>query len=79
DNLPEALAQDIDTGWMLYDVFDLASVNDSKAKPSISVFHAQVKQGVLDVPNYYSEAVKKSAGSRYFCESLFWASQPKQA
>lgn len=60
DNLPEALAQDIDTGWMLYDVFDLASVNDSKAKPSISVFHAQVKQGVLDVPNYYSEAVKKS-------------------
>jgi hypothetical protein len=20
-----------------------------------------------------------SAGSRYFCESLFWASQPKQA
>ena len=22
---------------------------------------------------------KASAGSRYFCESLFWASQPKQA
>jgi hypothetical protein len=21
----------------------------------------------------------KEAGSRYFCESLFWASQPKQA
>ncbi len=21
----------------------------------------------------------KSSGSRYFCESLFWASQPKQA
>ncbi len=25
------------------------------------------------------EAVRESAGSRYFCESLFWASQPKQA
>jgi hypothetical protein len=24
-------------------------------------------------------AQKISAGSRYFCESLFWASQPKQA
>jgi len=23
--------------------------------------------------------VKRAAGSRYFCESLFWASQPKQA
>ena len=22
---------------------------------------------------------KAQAGSRYFCESLFWASQPKQA
>ncbi|TXL14260.1 hypothetical protein BMR05_07995 [Methylococcaceae bacterium HT4] len=22
---------------------------------------------------------KNTAGSRYFCESLFWASQPKQA
>ncbi|WP_263458942.1 hypothetical protein [Bathymodiolus platifrons methanotrophic gill symbiont] len=26
---------------------------------------------------FTSEGVK--AGSRYFCESLFWASQPKQA
>jgi hypothetical protein len=25
------------------------------------------------------ELIQKSAGSRYFCESLFWASQPKQA
>jgi hypothetical protein len=23
--------------------------------------------------------VKNKTGSRYFCESLFWASQPKQA
>ncbi|WP_221899854.1 hypothetical protein [Bathymodiolus platifrons methanotrophic gill symbiont] len=25
------------------------------------------------------EKLKWYAGSRYFCESLFWASQPKQA
>jgi transposase-like protein len=25
------------------------------------------------------EIMEERAGSRYFCESLFWASQPKQA
>jgi hypothetical protein len=25
------------------------------------------------------DMTNKHAGSRYFCESLFWASQPKQA
>lgn len=60
ENQPLALDQDIDTGWMLYDVFDLACNNNSMAKPHISVFHAQVKQGVLKVPAYQSEQVKKS-------------------
>jgi hypothetical protein len=36
-----------------------------------------------DDPNYDGGAngisLNKAAGSRYFCESLFWASQPKQA
>ncbi|NYT46865.1 MAG: cyclic nucleotide-binding domain-containing protein [Candidatus Methanofishera endochildressiae] len=27
----------------------------------------------------YISRLRKNAGSRYFCESLFWASQPKQA
>jgi len=26
-----------------------------------------------------SHNAKRTSGSRYFCESLFWASQPKQA
>jgi hypothetical protein len=29
--------------------------------------------------NYQIGKESKVAGSRYFCESLFWASQPKQA
>ncbi|GAW85008.1 hypothetical protein bplSymb_SCF00208P028 [Bathymodiolus platifrons methanotrophic gill symbiont] len=29
--------------------------------------------------NNSSEADNENSGSRYFCESLFWASQPKQA
>jgi hypothetical protein len=35
------------------------------------------------VPETHIDSVKEAlfnkAGSRYFCESLFWASQPKQA
>ncbi|GFO72318.1 hypothetical protein BJAS_P2454 [Bathymodiolus japonicus methanotrophic gill symbiont] len=27
----------------------------------------------------FSEWIESNSGSRYFCESLFWASQPKQA
>jgi hypothetical protein len=34
-----------------------------------------------EAANYLRNAkeLKDWAGSRYFCESLFWASQPKQA
>jgi len=49
----------IDLGWMLYDVFDLGTANDSSAKPAISVFHAFIQKGVLDVPAYESDAVRK--------------------
>lgn len=47
-------------GWMLYDVFDL----DNEApgldgKPFISVFDASIKNGVLEVPEFGSPAVRK--------------------
>ncbi|ORU95005.1 MAG: hypothetical protein A6F70_10495 [Cycloclasticus sp. symbiont of Bathymodiolus heckerae] len=46
------------------------SESDTTAQTSV------VKSDVTSAP----EPVKaKPAGSRYFCESLFWASQPKQA
>ncbi len=65
----------MDLGWMVYDVFDLSLANrilctgtiDKKSpnfkrfigKPSISVFHAVVKDGVLEVPDYADSAVRK--------------------
>lgn len=49
----------LDLGWMLYDVFDLGRANDAHAKPAISTFRAHVKQGVLEVPPYESDAVRK--------------------
>jgi CRISPR-associated protein Cas5d len=47
-------------GFMLYDVFDLSreSVKDGD-KPYISVFDAQVVAGILEVPAFSSDAVKK--------------------
>ncbi len=51
---------DLDLGYMLYDVFDLHSyVVDTKANPNVSVFHAQLQQGVLCVPDYDSGKVLK--------------------
>jgi CRISPR-associated protein Cas5d len=47
-------------GFMLYDVFDLRKeVVKENEKPFITVFDAYVRNGVLVVPPYDSEAVKK--------------------
>ena len=61
-----------DLGFMLYDVFDLSAVNASRAEqtnpnkklrrtnePAISLFKAMIRDGVLDVPDYESDAVLK--------------------
>jgi CRISPR-associated protein Cas5d len=47
-------------GFMLYDVFDLRKeVVKEKDKPFITLFDAHVRNGVLDVPVFASEEVKK--------------------
>jgi len=50
---------DVDIGLMLYDVFDLSQPGTSTSKPSISLFHATVTGGILDVPDYASDEVLK--------------------
>ena len=50
---------DLDVGWMLYDVFDLSRPGGCHDGPAISLFRAQVRQGVLDVPAYDSTEVYK--------------------
>ena len=55
---PVALDQHL--GWMLYDVFDLS--NESPVldvAPFISVFDATMIGGVIDVPAFASDAVRK--------------------
>ncbi len=59
---PSAGAAPLDQhlGWMLYDVFDLANEAPGlDGKPFISVFDATVKNGILEVPEYKSSAVRK--------------------
>ncbi|KKM12694.1 hypothetical protein SY88_02155 [Clostridiales bacterium PH28_bin88] len=52
-------AENIDIGWMLYDVFNLDEVVIDTAAPLISLFKAQLVDGVLEVPPWESEMVKK--------------------
>lgn len=51
---------DVDAGWMLYDVFDLSKPGDSNSKASISVFRAKAESGVVQVPAYESDGVRKA-------------------
>lgn len=59
DGQPSAIDYNQDLGWMVYDVFNLAKVNDSKAAPNVSVFAANIDKGILDIPPYDSDAVRK--------------------
>ena len=54
---------DIDAGWMLYDVFDLSRPGESTSKPSVSLFRAKVEGGVLEVPAYLSDKVRKAVAA----------------
>lgn len=51
---------DLDAGLMVYDVFDPRdNAVRAKAKPQLSLFHAVLRQGVLEVPDYDSPEVLK--------------------
>ena len=52
--------ENMDIGIMLYDVFDLNRFEVTpKAEPYISLFHAKLKNGILEIPPYDSELVLK--------------------
>ncbi|MGB9689311.1 type I-C CRISPR-associated protein Cas5c [Thermogutta sp.] len=59
DNLPQPVDYNQDLGWMLYDVFDLRKANGNDSPPFITVFRAQVIHGVLEVPPFESDLVRK--------------------
>lgn len=56
------VAWNADLGLMLYDVFDLSRPGTSMSPPWITLFQASVRDGVLAVPDYESDAVLKPEG-----------------
>lgn len=61
---PSPIFFDQHIGWMLYDVFDLRRDVVRDDKPFISLFDATVKNGVLEVPPFESEKVRKPERGR---------------
>ncbi len=55
----QAIPLDQHIGWMLYDVFDLRRDVVPDDKPFISLFDATMKRGVLEVPPFDNEKVRK--------------------
>lgn len=57
---PEApVALDLNIGWMLYDVFDLSRPGSNEDPAHVSIFEAKVCGGVLEVPEYTEDRVRK--------------------
>lgn len=51
---------DLDLGYMVYDVFDLHKYRvTERSEPYVTLFHATLKRGVLEIPPFDSEAVLK--------------------
>ncbi len=48
-----------DLGWMVYDVFDLSRPGSCFDSKSVSLFRARIQNGILDVPEYTSDEVRK--------------------
>jgi len=55
----EPLPMNQDIGWMLFDVFDLSRPGTCDARPYITLFKAQVQNGVLLVPKFSDPTVVK--------------------
>lgn len=56
----ESIRETMDLGLMVYDVFNLHKWGVTKqAEPEISLFHARLENGVLEVPSYDSPEVLK--------------------
>ena len=54
---------DEDIGWMLYDVFDLSRPGSNTDAAQVSLFEARIEGGVMNVPPYLTELVRKSGAA----------------
>ena len=62
DHLLSPIQDSMDVGWMVYDIFDLHDFSvRKKTQPKLSIFHAVMERGVIQVPPYDSPEVLKGA------------------
>lgn len=61
DGLRKPINESMDLGWMLYDVFDLydSTVSEKEVKYKLSLYHAVMNNGIIEVPPYDSDEVLK--------------------
>ena len=65
DGRREPINVSMDLGLMVYDVFDLHDHTvHAKAKPCLSLYHAVMEHGVIEVPPYDSDEVLKGGLDR---------------
>ena len=58
DGTRPPIAESLDAGLMVYDIFDLHDFSvQKKAKPCLSLFHAVMENGVIRIPPYDSPEV----------------------
>lgn len=65
EDAAKPIDETLDAGLMVYDVFDFVrcSTVEKKTKPSLSLFHAVMENGVVEIPPYESPEVLKGARS----------------
>ena len=72
DHTRTPIEEDYDAGLMVYDVFDLHDCSvRKKTSPRLSLFHAVMKQGVIEVPPYDDPRVLKTGGWRPVLKALY--------
>ena len=60
DGTRQPIPESMDLGLMVYDVFDLHDYSvRKKTKPCLSLYHAKMENGVIEVPPYDSPEVLK--------------------
>jgi CRISPR-associated protein Cas5d len=52
EDRPAPIDYSTDLGMMTYDIFDLSRPGRNTDKPFISLFHARIEHGVLNVPGW---------------------------
>lgn len=63
--LTDPFPLDVQIGWMLYDVFNLSKKGYKNDPPFITLFNAQIRNGILNVPDFTDDSVRKPTGGSH--------------